>query len=56
MLWPVEEVEALRVEKPVFFKEKILSWGQRVEVVGLQTAQVRGGCAPPPLPMLMIFL
>lgn len=40
MLWPVEGVEALRVGKPVFFKEKILSWGQQVEVVGLQTAQM----------------
>ncbi|RCV33554.1 hypothetical protein SETIT_7G091700v2 [Setaria italica] len=36
--WPIEEVEALR-GKSVTVKDRVIKPGQRVEVIGLQTAQ-----------------
>jgi beta-fructofuranosidase len=40
MQWPVEEVEALRGERPVSLKDRVVKRGQHVEITGLQTAQV----------------
>jgi hypothetical protein len=40
MQWPVEEVEALRGERPVSLKDRLVKRGEHVEVTGLQTAQV----------------
>ncbi|RCV33553.1 hypothetical protein SETIT_7G091700v2 [Setaria italica] len=41
--WPIEEVEALR-GKSVTVKDRVIKPGQRVEVIGLQTAQVWRAC------------